>query len=324
MKILLLALICASALILGSCSHADKYVRMEGMIWNTVYHITFEGPESLQDSILPTLEKVSKSLSIFDKNSIVSLLNESDSARVDKHFITVYDTSVEINKKSHGNFDPTVSPLITAWGFGIGHTATADTTAVDSVLQFVGIDKTARRGDVIVKEDRRTQFNFSAIAKGYGCDQVGEMLRRNGVVNYMVEIGGEIALSGKSPSGSDWSISIDAPLEDAERNYESAMVISLTDAGVATSGNYRNFRMENGKKYAHTISPSTGRPFFSEILSATVVAGSCMEADALATACMASPVDDAKKILLDNNVEGMLIFADSIWSTPGFKKLVEE
>lgn len=312
------------SLILSSCGSGDEYVRMEGMIWNTVYHITYKGPQNLQDSVLPVLNEVGQSLSVFDKNSIVSRLNDTCSLVVDSHFTKVYDESKRINRLSRGQFDPTVGPLIEAWGFGPGHTPTGDTLAIDSVRKFIGIEKTSRRGDMIIKEDWRTRFNFSAIAKGYGCDAVGEMMKKNGVSDYMVEIGGEISMSGKSPSGKYWRIAIDAPKEGSQPGEETMMVISLTDAGVATSGNYRNYREENGVKTAHTISPATGRPLIGEILSATIIAPTCMEADAIATACMAGPLKEAEELIEKAKVAGLLILSDSIWLSPSFGKYISK
>lgn len=310
----------AGVIILTACGSNQSYVKCEGLVWNTLYHITYQGPESLQDSILPVLNEVSHSVSVFDKNSLVSKLNESDSLMVDSHFIAIYDASKRIYDFSDGRFDPTVSPLIDAWGFGKNHTVSADTLAIDSIRRFIGLDKTRRNKETIIKDDKRTRFNFSAIAKGYGCDAVGEMLLRNGVENFMVEIGGELTLHGKSPSGNDWTIAIDAPVEDNNPGEESAMIISITDVGIATSGNYRNYRVENGIKTAHTISPVTGRPFISEILSATVIAPDCMEADGIATACMAGSFEQAKEMILSLQLPALLITTDSIWTSPAFPK----
>lgn len=306
----------------AGCGKTDSYRRIEGMVWNTIYHITYKGPENLSDSILPVFDRVSKSLSIFDKESLVSRLNDGDSVKADGNLLIVYEKSREINRLSGGMFDPTVSPLIDAWGFGVGHKASADTLAIDSLLQFVGIGKTMLRNGYIVKEQRATQFNFSAIAKGYGCDAIAEMFRRNGVEDFMIEVGGELTLSGKSPSGSDWRISVDAPTEGDNIQHSAALVMSITDAGIATSGNYRNYSEKDGVRLAHTISPATGRPFFSEILSATVVAPTCMEADALATACMASSLQQAKELLQSYKAEGLLILGDSLWMTPGFGRYI--
>lgn len=309
-------------LFLTGCAKNNDYIKLEGMIWNTVYHISYKGSSELKDSILPVLNQVSKSLSVFDESSLISKLNRSESIEMDIHLKSVYDASKKVNKLSKGNFDPTVSPLVDAWGFGKGHTPTIDTIAIDSILNFVGIDKTYEKEGKIIKNDKRIKFNFSAIAKGYGCDAVGEMFRRNHVNDFMVEIGGEIALKGKGPSGKDWNIAIDAPVEDGYPGQEAVMILSLTNVGIATSGNYRNYQVIGNKKIAHTISPITGRPFISPILSATVIASNCMEADAIATACMASNVQDAKILLNEAKVEGLLIFEDSVWQTSGFKKYI--
>lgn len=304
------------------CRPTSEYVRTEGMIWNTVYHISYKGRPELRDSILPVLNEVGKSLSVFDRNSLVSQLNSQNKVKADSHLSKVYDASKKINSISNGMFDPTLSPLIDAWGFGLGHTPNKDTLAIDSILKFIGIEKTYRQGDFIYKEDERIRFNFSAIAKGYGCDAVGKMFERNGVNNYMVEIGGEIALSGNGPSGNDWVIAIDAPVEGSVPGEETAMILSLTDCGIATSGNYRNFRKDNEIEVGHTISPKTGRPFKSSVLSATVIASSCMEADGLATACMALSPEEALNLLNETNVEGILILSDTTLQSARFHKFI--
>ncbi|MDE5874369.1 MAG: FAD:protein FMN transferase, partial [Muribaculaceae bacterium] len=206
--------------------------------------------------------------------------------------------------------------------FGKGHTFTADTAAVDSVLKFVGFDKTALNGKILQKQDIRTQFNFSAIAKGFGCDKVGEMLKRNGVSDYIVEIGGEISLSGNAPGRSGWRVAIDKPVESAGAEHQQGVVVNITDCGLATSGNYRNFHKEGKNTLGHTISPLTGRPVQTDVISATVMAPTCMEADGAATACMAAGSAMAKRLLNDLGYEGMLILADTtVWMSEGFRKL---
>lgn len=307
-----------------SCSSRDSYQREEGMIWNTVYHITYESERPLGDSIINILESVGKSLSVFDKSSLVCKVNETDSLVIDGMFADVYKASLKINEASDGMFDPTISPLITAWGFGPGHEISADTAAIDSILKFTGIKKTRLEGDRFFKDDKRIQFNFSAIAKGYGCDMVAKMLRRNGIDNYLVEIGGELAIGGKSPRSDNWKISIDRPVQtDSSEIHDSSAVIAVTDCGVATSGNYRNFHKEGKKTFGHTISPVTGYPVETDVISATVVAPDCMLADGAATACMASGSEAAKVILSRLGYEGMLILSDSsIWTTPGFNRLL--
>ena len=315
-------LIFTCIVIMAGC-RSSLYHRCEGFVWGIMYHITYRGDAFLEDSIHRIFDSISGTLSIFDEGSVVSRLNNADSLEVNDMFIEVYKASKRIHEASQGMFDPTLSPLITAWGFGPGHKVLPDTAKVDSILNFVGLEKTRLNGHTLYKDDRRIEFNFSAIAKGYGCDEVARMLKRNGVSDFMVEIGGEITLGGKSPSGKDWKISIDVP-DEKNASHEAFTLLSLTDCGIATSGNYRNYRRENGLIIGHTVSPLTGRPVISDILSATIIASNCMEADAIATACMAIGLQKSKEMLPSLGVEVLLIMADSTWATPGLSRMISE
>lgn len=318
-----MAALASLAFIFTSCRRDAAYTRTEGMIWNTSYHITFKGAPELEDSILAVLDGVGKSLNVFDENSLISKINRADSMETDAHFRSVYKGSARLHDASGGMFDPTLSPLITAWGFGKGHEVTADTAAVDSILKFVGFGKTRLRGDSIIKGDRRIQFNFSAIAKGYGCDCVATMLERNGVKDYLVEIGGEIAVGGKGPGKDGWLISVDKPIESEGVIHDSGAVVRMKSGGMATSGNYRNFHRAAGKSFGHTISPVTGRPVATDVISATVVAPSSMEADAAATVCMAVGSAESERLLKKLGYDAMLIRNDStVWMTEGFSTLI--
>ncbi|MDE6338912.1 MAG: FAD:protein FMN transferase, partial [Muribaculaceae bacterium] len=286
-------------IISGGCDHRSvSWHKKEGLIWNTSYHFSYNGPAELADSAIALLARVGQSLSVFDSTSLVSRVNCCDSTPVNTDFIRVYIMSKQVNKISDGAFDPTLSPLITAWGFGKGHQATADTIAIDSILQFVGINKTRLSHDALIKDDNRIEFNFSAIAKGYGCDVVAEMLIKNNVEDFLIEIGGEIRAGGKNPEGGDWRISIDRPILSKDKElHESQVIISTSDVGLATSGNYRNFHnSKSGSVYGHVISPATGRPVTTDVISATVIAPSAMEADALATAFMAIGSEKVKDL----------------------------
>jgi thiamine biosynthesis lipoprotein len=317
------ALITAAAL-LGSCSNKEEFRMDEGMVWNTTYHITYQSDKALGDSIIKELDKVGKSLNVFDSCSLVSRANRELSTPVDTHFATVYKMAKEVSHMTSGAFDPTLGPLIKAWGFGPGHTATADTLHIDSLLAITGIDRTELRGDTLYKDDVRTNFNFSAIAKGYGCDCVARMLERNGVQNYLVEIGGEIVAAGESPSGKDWSVSVDRPvLGAAPDSRESQAIVGFTGKGMATSGNYRNFHKESGHVYGHTISATTGRPVQTDVISATVLAPSCMEADALATAFMAMGLEKSRSLNDSLKLPVMLILSDTtVWASEEFKAIL--
>ena len=314
----------------GGCGRSGngdsrEYQNAEGMIWNTTYHVTYNGGSELKDSIMQVLNKVGASLNVFDENSLVSRVNVSDSTAVDTDFIRVYVESVKVNRLTDGAFDPTLGPLIEAWGFGKGHKATGDTARIDSLMKFVGIDKTRLSMDTLVKDDSRIRFNFSAIAKGYGCDCVGEMLQRNGVEDWLVEIGGEISCRGKSPEEGKWRVSIDRPVMQKDRIlHDSQCVVEVTDAGIATSGNYRNLQSdEKGQYYGHTISARTGRPARTDVISATVIGRTAMESDALATAFMAMGADDVKRLNKSTRLSVMLVLADStVWYSGQFEKLM--
>lgn len=306
-------------------SEYSQYQQVDGMVWNTTYHVTFNGDPSLKDSIASILTEVGNALNVFDPESLVSKVNKQDSTPVNDHFIRVFSMSVKVNRATDGAFDPTIAPLIRAWGFAKGHTPTTDTLRIDSILDFCGIQKTHIASDMLVKDDIRTEFNFSAIAKGYGCDMVGRMLEKNGVENYLVEIGGEISAKGKSPSDKEWRISIDKPEWQGDTIiHNSQLIVSLTNCGMATSGNYRNFHVDSeGKRYGHTISTKTGRPVVSDIVSATVIANSAMEADAWATSFMALGADPSIALNKKLNLPIFLILADSTtYASPKFKRLI--
>ncbi|MDE6007364.1 MAG: FAD:protein FMN transferase [Muribaculaceae bacterium] len=305
----------ASLLLLIITSACVKsYRKAEGMVWHTSYHVTYESDRDLSDSILAAFNTVGQSLNVFDSTSLVSKVNNGDSIPVDGHFATVYEMARRVNRISDGAFDPTLGPLIDAWGFGKGHKATADTLRIDSLLNITGIARTKIENGTLIKEDRRISFNFSAIAKGYGCDMVAEMFERNGVSNYLVEIGGEIRCGGKSPSGNKWRVSIDRPIRSDSIRHDSQCIVEISGCGLATSGNYRNFSTDGAPGTGHTISVTTGRPVVTDILSASVIAPTTMEADALATAMMALRSARAKKLAENLGYPTLLVLADStVW-----------
>lgn len=310
----------------ASCGSRGGYVKCAGQVWHTEYHATFNGPASLADSLTAVFGRVGLSLSAFDPASLVSRINSGATDSTDADFVRVYRAAAKVYTASRGAFDPTVAPLVAAWGFGKVKRPSADTLRLDSLLRFVGMKHTRLNGSRIIKNDPRVRFDFSAIAKGYGCDMAGAMLRRNGVSSYLVEVGGEIAAAGKSPSGGLWTVSIDRPLSDPDGGrHASQCIIEITDCGIATSGNYRNFIDLPSGRIAHTVSPATGRPVQTDVVSATVVAPDCMTADAFATACMAMTSTDAFAMLQAQRLAGMLILADgSVKATPKFEALIRK
>jgi len=279
---------------LCSCGSDVPFVSLDGAVWNTEYSIKYRGDETLADSVRSVFKQVEMSLSPFNPKSVISRVNNNESMSVDSHVEAVFALSQEINTVSGGAFDPTLSPLINLWGFG--YTEYSDTEPSDSViavtLEMVGIDSCRIEKGIVCKKSPCTTFNFSAVAKGYGCDEIARMFRRNGIEDFMIEIGGEIALSGLNDRGLPWRVMVDAPIE-AISGHTGLVTVELTDCGIATSGNYRNFRDTESGRVGHTISSLTGRPVVTNTLSATVIAEDCATADALATACMAMQADSA-------------------------------
>ncbi len=306
-------MILLSVAVMSGCTDQKSYRKCEGVIWATTYHITYRSDRMLDDSIIDVMNQVEMSLSPFIDSSLVSRINVNETVLTDSLFRRIFTASLKVNGQSGGAFDPTVAPLVNLWGFGYRNSGKEPVQRqIDSCLAFVGIKGCSLRGDSIVKLTPNTEFNFSAITKGYGCDLIGEMLRRNGCTDYIVEIGGEVAASGKNPHGEPWRIMIDAPVEnDTTVVHKRMAVISVTDCGVATSGNYRNFRSTATGKAWHTISPATGRPAETSVLSATVIAHDAMMADAYATSCMAMELQDALAMIdAISGVEALLVSAD--------------
>lgn len=285
----LCVIVIAGVVLLRQCraTGGNAYHRNEGMIFNTIYHFTYEAREDYQSQIEAELQRFDASLSPFNPSSIISRFNRNDTAVVaDAWFETVFARSKEVWRDTGGAFDPTVSPLINAWGFGFKTGAPVTPETVDSLWHLVGMERMELVDGRLHKDDPRMSLNFSAIAKGYAVDVVASFLREKGVKNFLVEIGGEVAAQGKNARGETWRVGIDTPDEANVAGGEIEAVVMLDDAALATSGNYRNFRVVNGRRVAHTIDPATGYPVQHSLLSATVLAPDCMTADAYATAFM--------------------------------------
>lgn len=301
---------------LSACINNKSWQKSQGMIWNTVWHTTYYGDADALTAAIDSLKAVEKSLSIFDDNSLVSYVNKHDNGPVDLHLKNVYEMSRKVNRMSNGLFDPTISPLIEAWGFGTNHTPSADTAYIAGILPSVGIDRTRIENGILYKTTPEMAFNFSAVAKGYGVDVAAKALADKGCNDLMFEIGGEVVCLGHNPEGKKWRILIETPDEDylkevfkneQKPTFSERLIVELSDEALATSGNYRNYHSASGQTFGHTISARTGRPVKTDILSASVIAPTCMEADALATACMVMGSADAMAMLLEEDRAGAFI-----------------
>ena len=297
------------------------YQKSSDFIFGTTYHITYQCDSDLTQSIKTELLKVDASLSPFNKESVITAINENKDVSPDEMFKEVFSLAMDISKETDGAFDITVAPLVNAWGFGFKNGSQPSHHQVDSLLQLVGYKKVSMADGKVKKQDPRIMLDCSAIAKGYGTDRVARLLRNRGVQNYMVEIGGEVVTSGVNPERLPWKIGVTKPTDDS---------LNLTDKAMATSGNYRNFYYKGGKKFAHTIDPKTGYPVQHSILSATVIAKSCAVADAYATSFMVMGLDKARQVL-ERHPELMAYFIYSdengemaVWFSPSLRDKIAE
>lgn len=309
--------------------HTMPYQHNEGFVFGTVYHITYQSDKDMQADIVAELKKVDNALSTFNSTSVISLVNQNKPVKLDKMFTDVFTLSQKISVDTEGAFDITVAPLVNLWGFGFKQGVPPSRHAVDSIRTTVGYDKVSLKAGRIVKDNPRTMLDCSAIAKGYGVDVVANYLRRQGVQNFIVEIGGEIVSRGLSEKRLPWKIGVTKPVDDSlQLNQQIQTVLNVKDKAMATSGNYRNFYYKNGRKYAHTIDPKTGYPVQHTILSATVLADNCATADAYATSIMVMGLDKAKK-LLERHPELMayIIYSgkdgsNQVWYSPTMKEKI--
>ena len=308
----LLFLVVGTVLIIRQ-QHATPYQHNEGMIFGTVYSVTYQSSDDLQADIVAALQQVDGEFSMFNDTSTVSRINRGEPVVRSDMFNEVYQLAQHISRETDGAFDITVAPLVNAWGFGFKNEQMPTKEQVDSLLKI------------------RDQLDFAAIAKGYGSDVVARLLSRKGIDNFMVEIGGEVVTRGISPSRVPWRIGVTKPTDDPlNQNGELQTVLNVTDRAMATSGNYRNFYYKGGRKYAHTIDPKTGYPVQHSLLSATVLAADCATADAYATSFMVMGMEKAQQVLSRHpELMAYFIYTDpagqlAVWFSPTLKDKIQD
>jgi len=315
-----------------SCN-PKKYYKVAGYTQGTTYHITYQGTEDYESAINELLHQFDMSLSTYVDSSIISRINKNEKdVKIDKLFEQFFKKSREVYEASDGFFDITVAPLVNAYGFGFTNEENVDSLLIDSIMGFIGMDKVSLKNGKVIKTDPRVMLDGNAIAQGQSVDYIADFLKEEGVTNYLVEIGGEIAAKGINNRGESWRVGIDKPIVDTdEMSRELQAIISLKNRALATSGNYRKFYVKDGVKYGHTINPKTGKPAMQTILSATILADDCITADAYATACMVVGLEGAKKLLAKlPELDAYLIYTNTedgsyqIFMTDGIKDMLEE
>lgn len=301
------------SILLISCGQEPRYYEVSGRL-HTPYHIKFEHTKSLEKEIDEQLKYFYHLFNAFDSTSVISRVNRNEPVEVDTLFQRVFRKAMEVSALTNGAYDVTCAPLINLWGFGFSRMDSVTPARIDSLRQFIGFQKVRLEGNRVVKDDPRLIMNFSSIADGTVCDMIAQRLEQEGVRNYLVEFGGEMRVRGVNPSGQNWRLGITKPTDDTLGiNQALEQIVAFPrPLGMATSGNYRNFYVKDGKRYAHTIDPRVGTPVQRDILSATIVAPDAMTADAFATAFMVLGAEEAKALHRKvPDIEYFIIRADS-------------
>lgn len=317
--------------ILARHNRTIPYQTDNGLIFGTVYKVIYQYDEDLKAEIDAALKLFDGSLSPFNDTATITRINHNEDIIADTFFTNVFHRSMEISKETDGAFDITVAPLANAWGFGFKKGTFPDSAMIDSLRGITGYDKVKLSAEgKVVKQDSRIMLSCSAVAKGYAVDVVAQLLEKKSIRNFMVDIGGEVVVRGENPKKDLWRIGINKPVDDSlSVNQEIQTVLNLTNVGIATSGNYRNYYYKDGKKYAHTIDPRTGYPVQHNILSATVIARDCMSADAYATAFMVMGLEKAEQFANAHpDIDACFIYSDKdgklqMFLTNGMEKYIK-
>jgi len=319
-------------LLFASCSQPKlSEVKLNGMAQGTYYAITYydAAGRNFQPQIDSFFVEFDKSASVYLPESIISRFNNNDSTiMADEAFTAVFNKAAEVSEITGGAFDITTMPLTNAWGFGFTDPGKLDQNTVDSLLPLVGFKNIAIADGKLIKSKPAITIDFNAIAQGYSADLIGDMLEKQGIVNYLIDVGGEVLARGGKPDGSPWRVGIEKPSSDPSARDIDAVVL-LKNKALASSGNYRRFFMKDGIRYSHTIDPKTGYPVTHSLLSVSVLAGDCMTADAYATAFMVMGLEKSKEFLSRHpELDAHFIFSNEmgeneVWSTEGLRRIIE-
>lgn len=314
----------------GKVPVEHKYV---GKTQGTYYSITYfaEDTINLLAGIDSVLARFDSTFSVYKPNSIISLMNKENSeVLADSMFAVAWEESLRISELTNGAFDVTVAPLIELWGFGLKNRDKVTQKQVDSLLKFIGYKNVKLENNKLIKNDERNQINLNGIAQGYAVDVVASFLQSKGIKSYLVDIGGEAITKGFKPENKLWKIAIEKPAKNPEDEREIQQVVLLTDKAISTSGNYRKYYVEDGKRFSHTIDPATGFPVTHSLLSVSVISDKCITADALCTAFMVMGFEKSKEFVEQHkDIAAYFIFSNEkseneVFYNAAFAKYLEK
>lgn len=303
------------------------YSTIQGFAEGTSYSIIYEGHKNFQQEIESLLSSFEKSLSVYDPSSLISRVNRNENIEIDNYFEAVFNRAKEISLHTEGLFDISAEPLFRAWGFSSEEKNIPNKKKIEELKKYIGMDKIRLENKRIIKDYPNIVLNANAIAKGYSADIVALFLDKNKCKNYLIEIGGEIRVKGYNPQGEPWSIGIDRPAEGNFLPGENGLqlILQITNKGIATSGNNRQFYIENGQKITHTINPATGYPAKHNLISTTVIANDALTADAYATAFMVGGMEKAGQWIEENpELDAIFICDEQGESKVYYTSLIED
>lgn len=299
MKKILSFSILFSIFFLGFGKDTLQKITVDGFTQSTYYRVIYFAEEKnvTEKEIDAFLADFMQTASLWEQNSIISKINRNEKVELNDQFETIYRESNRVSQLTDGAFDITIGSLVNFWGFGPKQSQATQTRLIDSLKRYIGYQKIKIENHYLIKEDPHIELDLNAIAKGYSVDLVSQLLRTYGIENFLVNIGGEIRVSGGHPDGSPWILAIEKPAENASAEAQIQQVMVLQNESMATSGSYRKYREKDGLRYSHTVDPRTGYPVSHNLLSSTVIAKDCLTADALATAFMVMGADKALDFL---------------------------
>jgi len=316
--------------VLASCARQPKKMVLQGLAQGSYYAITYfdEQGRNFQREIDSVFHAIDRSVNLWVDSSVICKVNRNEDVVLDPIFIDNFNIAQQAARISDGYFDPTISPIVAAWGFSAKTGDSITPQLVDSLKQLVDYRKVAIEDGKVIKENPAMQLDFNATAQGYTSDMIASFLDSQGIRNYLVDTGGEIMAKGGKPNGQPWIVGIEKPADNWDSEQVVQTRIALRDKGLVTSGSTRKYVERNGKRYSHCIDPKTGYPVEHNVLSVTVVAENSAWADALASICMVMGLERSLPLIESmDGVEAYYIFADErnelqIQATPGFEALV--
>ena len=299
-------------MILTSCIRSPQRIEYSGITQGSYFSIIYYDEEgrSFEHEIDSIFKEVDNSVSLWNENSIIRKVNKNEDVVVNQIFKDNFEWAQKASEFSDGAFDATIGPLVSAWGFHYKKELEMTPEIVDSIRQLVGYQKVKIVDNRVVKENPNMTLDFNAVAQGYTTDIIGKFLESRGILNYLVDVGGEIYAKGTKPNGDLWTIGIEKPAENFDSERSVQIKINLKDKGIVTSGNYRKYIEKNSVRYSHSIDPKTGYPVEHNLLSATVIADNASWADCLATICMLVGKEKASTLLEGQGVEAYFIFVE--------------